>query len=83
MKIAILYICTGKYNQFFNDFYSSCESKFLKGRADKEYFVFTDDLSISNQKNVHLIERQCMGFPLDSLLRFEIFMTIKDKTSKV
>ena len=55
MKIAILYICTGKYNQFFNDFYSSCESKFLKGRADKEYFVFTDDLSISNQKNVHLI----------------------------
>ena len=82
MKIAILYICTGKYNQFFNDFYSSCESKFLKGRADKEYFVFTDDLSISNQKNVHLIERQCMGFPLDSLLRFEIFMTIKDKLLK-
>ncbi len=79
MRIAILYICTGKYNQFFNDFYSSCESKFLNGYADKEYFVFTDDLSISTQKNVHIIERQCMGFPLDSLLRFEIFMTIKDK----
>ena len=30
MKIAILYICTGKYNLFFKDFYTSCEKYLLR-----------------------------------------------------
>ena len=32
MKIAILYICTGKYNQFFKDFYDPAKSISLKDR---------------------------------------------------
>lgn len=79
IRIAILYICTGKYNQFFKGFYESCERFFLKGKAEKEYFVFTDDFSISSAKNVHFFKRECKGFPLDSLLRFEMFLSIKEE----
>ena len=79
MKIAVLYICTGKYNQFFKDFYESAERYFLNGMASKEYFVFTDDMSLSEAQNVHLIKRQCQGFPADSLFRFEMFVQIKEQ----
>lgn len=79
MKVAILYICTGKYNQFFLDFYHSCELYFLKGIASVEYFVFTDDLKLSSDKRVHLFEKKCQGFPLDSLFRFEMFLSIKER----
>lgn len=82
MKIAILYICTGKYNQFFDGFYTSCEKYFLSGKAKKDYFVFTDYLAISNKPNVHITERKCQGFPADSLFRFEYFLQVKDEISK-
>lgn len=74
MKIAILYICTGKYNRFFEGFYRSAENYFLKGIAKKEYYVFTDDMELSKEDNVHLIYKKCEGFPLDSLFRFETFL---------
>lgn len=77
MKIAILYICTGKYNCFFEDFYNSCEMYLLKGIAKLEYFVFTDNLNLCDYANVHLIFKQCQGFPADSLFRFDMFLTIK------
>lgn len=41
MKVAILYICTGKYNQFFKGFFESCEKYLLKDIAQLEYYVFT------------------------------------------
>lgn len=74
MKIAVLYICTGKYNRFFEGFYKSAEFFFLKGIAEKEYYVFTDDMNLSKADNVHLIYKKCEGFPLDSLFRFETFL---------
>lgn len=79
MKIGILYICTGAYNRFFEGFYRSSESFFLVGKAEKEYFVFTDDMSLSNRNNVHLIERPCQGFPADSLFRFEYFLQVEEQ----
>lgn len=82
MKVAILYICTGKYNQFFKDFYESSEKYFLKGIANIEYFVFTDDLNLSKFNNVHLFKKECRGFPMDSLFRFDMFLSIKDKLKK-
>ena len=70
-QIAILYICTGKYNQFFHEFYTSCERYFLVDQAiNKQYFVWTDDVSLCNADNVHLIYHACQGFPADSLFRF-------------
>lgn len=82
MKVAILYICTGKYNQFFYGFYNSCERYFLKGIASIEYFVFTDNTSLSEKKNVHIIKKECAGFPADSLFRFDMFLEIKEMLIK-
>lgn len=79
MKVAILYICTGKYNQLFRGFYESAEKYLLKEIADIKYFVFTDDMSLTDAPNVTLIERKCQGFPLDSLFRFDMFLMIKEQ----
>lgn len=79
MKIAILYICTGKYNLFFKGFYESCEKFFLNGIADIEYFVFTDDMTLSDSVKVHLYQKECKGFPLDSLFRFDMFLSIEEE----
>lgn len=79
MKIAILYICTGKYNQFFKGFYESCERYFLTGIAEKKYFVWTDDMTVSDAGNVELIYHECKGFPADSLFRFDMFLEIEKR----
>lgn len=79
MKIAILYICTGKYNQFFEKFYKSAEC-YLLPHAIKQYFVWSDDDHLADGlKNVTLIHKECAGFPADSLFRFEMFMQIEKK----
>lgn len=77
-KIAILYICTGKYNQFFKGFYESAE-KYLLTNLYKHYFVFSDDANLATEDNVTVIYRKCQGFPADSLFRFEYFLEIEDK----
>lgn len=81
MKIAILYICTGKYNVFWKDFYSSCEKYFLPENS-KTYFVFTDNPMLSFEPNIHLIKKECRGFPLDSLFRFEMFLEVEEQLKK-
>lgn len=78
MKVAILYICTGRYNNFFKDFYSSSQKHFMVNDSEKHYFVFTDDLELSNEQNVTLIKKECEGFPMDSLMRFKMFLSIKE-----
>lgn len=79
MRVAVLYICTGKYNQFFEGFYQSCEKFFLVGQAEKVYFVWTDDASIGERKpNVHIIHKECAGFPADSLFRFEMYLQAEE-----
>lgn len=78
-KIAILYICTGKYNQFFSGFYKSAEIFLLKG-FEKTYFVWTDDDTIGSGKtNVNIFYKECAGFPADSLFRFEMFLHIEEE----
>lgn len=77
-KIAILYICTGKYNQFFKGFYESSE-KYLLSEMYKHYFVFSDDVNLSSESNVTITYRKCQGFPADSLFRFEYFLEVEDK----
>ena len=79
MKVAILYICTGKYNQFFKGFFESCEKYLLKDIAQLEYYVFTDDMSLSDEANVHLIKKECAGFPADSLFRFDMFLQVETR----
>ncbi|WP_158729299.1 MULTISPECIES: family 6 glucosyltransferase [unclassified Flavobacterium] len=82
MNIAIVYICTGRYNQFFEGFYNSSEKYFLKNIANKQYFVFTDNSKISVDNNVTIIEKKCEGFPLDSIMRFNMFLSISEELKK-
>ena len=63
---------------FFKDFYESFEKYFLANIAEKTYFVWTDDFTLSQEKNVNIIEKKCECFPLDFLLRFRMFMQKKD-----
>lgn len=75
MRIGILYICTGKYDIFWKDFYKSCERYFLTG-YEKHYFVFTDSAYIYDEdKNnrIHKIYQDNLGWPGNTLFRFEIF----------
>ena len=77
MNIAILYICTGEYSIFWNNFYESSEKFFMKS-IQKHYFVFTDDESIINSNSITKIYKKSRGFPLDSLFRFEMFWSIRN-----
>lgn len=79
MKIAILYICTGKYSIFWKDFYKSSEIYFLKDHR-KDYFVFTDAdiLRFENKNNVHKIYQENLGWPGNTLFRFKMFEAITD-----
>ena len=80
MTVAVLYICTGRYSRFFADFYESAKKHFLKGIAEVEYFVFTDDDQISNSSDVHVIHKECQGFPLEAVFRFKNLLAAEDMT---
>lgn len=79
LKIAILYICTGKYTIFWKDFYKSCEKYFLKKHA-KTYFIFTDadHLDYESKKSVKKIYQKKLGWPFDTLMRFDMFLSQKE-----
>ena len=81
MKIGILYIATGKYTCFWPEFYRTAE-QYLFPDDEKQYFVFTDSPEIKGD-NVTVIQRECQGFPADSLFRFEMFLSIKDQLEKM
>jgi hypothetical protein len=79
-NIAILYICTGEYIVFWKDFYESMELKFCK-KSNVEYFVFTDAEYLYKEhenKRIHKIYQKNLGWPNNTLKRFEIFLKIEE-----
>jgi hypothetical protein len=80
MRIAILYVCTGKYVIFWEDFYKSSEKNFIPG-AEKKYFIFTDALRIAfdDRPNVEKIHQDNLGWPKNTLMRYKMFEGISDK----
>ena len=76
MNIAILYIATGRYITFWEDFFKSAEKYFIT-EATKHYFVFTDtqnSIEGEDTKRVKRIYQQKLGWPYDTLMRFDIFL---------
>lgn len=73
---AILYICTGAYNVFWDDFYPNFERYFLP-ECEKTYFVFTDAAAIAHeeQPNVRRIPWQAMPWPQSTMARFDAFLS--------
>lgn len=82
MRIGLLYICTGKYDVFWKDFYTSSEQYFMqKESCIREYYVFTDSSQIfdeNNNKHIHRIKQKNLGWPANTLKRFHIFLHIKE-----
>lgn len=76
MKVGVFYICTGKYSIFWNTFHESAERYFLPG-IETHYFVFTDDKNIRPSDRIHTYYEEPKGFPMDSLLRFDLFLKIE------
>lgn len=82
MKVGILYISTGKYSVFWENFYKTCEKHFLQN-AEKHYYVFTDDSKIQSSDRIVVKFEKPKGFPLDSLLRFDMFLSIEEQLQEM
>ena len=76
-SIGILYICTGPYSLFWDDFYSTFEKHFLKN-TQKKYFVFTDSEEIEQSERIKVIKITNQPWPLITLLRFRTFLTVEE-----
>lgn len=79
-SVAILYIAIGQYACFWKGFYVSAE-RYLLPNTKKEYFIFTDQetLYADKDESVHIIFQEDLGWPLNTLLRFSFFNSIKDQ----
>ena len=82
-KIGVLVIALGRYDSFWPELYKSCEKYFLP-EWEKQYFVFTDNqnLKYKNKDNVTTFFQKKMGWPWDSMMRFEIFYRRKPMLEK-
>lgn len=78
MRIAILYIGTGRYSIFWNDFYKSCENFFIKN-AKKHYFFFTDSKNFKSDDNITIVPQESLGWPLIACHRYKILKKIKEE----
>ncbi len=75
--IAMLYIATGRYIVFFDEYYKSMQKNFLP-YDNKTYFVWTD----SNRKfpkNVVKIPTENLGWPKATLYRYKLFQNAWNK----
>jgi hypothetical protein len=76
--IGILYVCTGKYHVFWEDFFKSSEAFFLPGTR-KTYYVLTDAAQIyaDDQENVRRVFHDNLGWPGNTLMRFAMFRNLE------
>ena len=86
MRIGILYICTGKYDIFWKDFYLSAERYFMQDQSFIiEYYVFTDSPQLYDEENnehIHRIKQKNLGWPDNTLKRFHTFLRIKEQLER-
>lgn len=83
-KVGILYICTGKYVQFLEDFITT-SNEYLLPLSNKKYFIFTDaEFQESGDGSINIIPQPKLGYDIntdtsyDSLMRYHIFLKHKD-----
>jgi len=78
MRVGILYVCTGKYIRFWDEFYQSCEEHFMPG-VEKHYYVFTDQaFAEETLDNVTKVHQENLGWPDNTLRRFHMFQKVDD-----
>ena len=82
--IGILYICTGKYSAFWDEFYSSTKKQ-LFNDAELRFYVFTDNESILKDENPDVTAIYCKSepWPYPTLMRYRTFLNIESKYQDV
>ncbi len=84
MKIGILYLATGRYICFWEEFFKSAE-KFLFPDFEKTYFVLTDNENIFAEDNpcVKKIFYPKLTWPLAGLMKYDAFLKTKEFSSDI
>ena len=85
-SVGILYLCTGPYKLFWEDYYNSFEKYFLTDFT-KHYYVFAEKIDQGLEKykdndRVSFIHIDALPWPLITLLRFRYFLIIEDTLKK-
>lgn len=85
-SIGILYLCTGPYKLFWEDYYNSFEKNFLVDYK-KHYYVYAESFDQGLEKykdfeNITFIHIDAMPWPLITLLRFRYFLMVEDELKK-
>ncbi len=83
MKVAILYVCTGKYIKFWDEFYKSAERHFMPGADQRHYFVFTDQqFAEQDLPHVTRVEQANLGWPDNTLKRYHMFLNVEHQLAQ-
>ena len=79
MKIGIVYLATGAYNKFWDDFYRTCEQYFCVD-AEKRYELFTDlpeSIDNASSANVHVRRIEDLGWIVNTSYKSEYICSIR------
>lgn len=77
-RIAIIFIGTGKYINYFSNYYDSCEKYFLTN-SNKTYFCFTDaEFEGEVPENIHIVPIEHENWPYSTLKRFHTILNEKN-----
>ncbi len=81
MKVAVVFIGTGKYLNFLPSWYESCE-QYLFPDIQKKYIIFTDGEITESPENSVVYKQEHLEWPFITLYRFKMlkkaFNEIKD-----
>lgn len=80
MKIGILYIATGRYICFWEEFYKTAK-QFLFKNHEVHFFVITDADSICGEGDdfVHRCKFESLKWPHSVMKKFEALLSVKDQ----
>lgn len=77
-KIGILYICTGDYVVFWEDFYNTFSKHFCRN-SELHFFVFSDKaIDFSGKNNIHYYKIEHQPWPLITLMRYHTFCNVEE-----
>lgn len=79
MKIGIVYLATGAYIKFWNDFYRTCEQYFCVD-VEKEYELFTDSpesIDYATFANIHIHQIKDLGWIVNTSYKSEYICNIR------
>lgn len=83
-KVAIFFIGTNKYIEFFPKYYETIKKYFLI-KTSKDFFVFTDIIDypfLKDKKDIIVVKAEHQKWPFSTLLRFKMINKVAGKLKK-